>query len=120
MIRVEMGDENAGYILRPDTICRELVDKQVFFMQCDRGDPAMETIREFFRLIEESTRVSRVKQHRTEVWVLKQGEHGRETNIAPVPAVNGNVFGCGAVPCVQDGDFHFVPCHCENGLQSRT
>ncbi len=118
MIRVEMGDENAGYILRPDTICRELVDKQIFFMQCDRGDPAMETIWEFFRLIEESMRVSRVKQHRTEVWVLKQGEHGWEMNIAPVPAVNGNVFGCGAVPCVQDVDFHFVPCHCENGLQS--
>ena len=44
-------------------------------------------------------------------WVLKQDEHCCEMIIAQMPAVNVNVFGCDAVPCVQDVDFHVVPCN---------
>ena len=36
----------------------------------------------------------------------QQRKHGGEVNPAPASAVNGDVFGCGAVARVKNVDFH--------------
>ena len=106
MVRVEVRDENMGNILRTNIKSRKLIHNQVFFVQCDGGHPAIKAVWEFFCLIEEAIGIARVKKHWTKTRMLKQRKHGGEMNTAPASAVNGNVFGCGAITSVENVDFH--------------
>ena len=45
-------------------------------------------------------------KHRAKTRMLKQRKHGGKVNTPPASAVNGDVFGCGAVARVKNVDFH--------------
>ena len=93
----EMGDEDVGNILWAKVKGRKLIDNQILLAQNDGSHPAIKTLGEFLCLIEETIGIARVEKHRAKLWMTKQRKHGGEVNRAPASAVDGDMFGSGAV-----------------------
>ena len=108
MVRVEVGNEDVGNIRRAKVKVCELIHDQVFFFQMDGRHPTIKTFWEFFRLIEEAIRVTRVEKHRAKFRMTKEREHGGKMNRPPTSAVDGDMFGGSAIPCVKDVDLHMT------------
>ncbi len=106
VVRMEVGDEDMGNILWSKVKGRKLVDDQILLAQSDGSHPAIKALGEFLSLVEEAVGIARVEKHRAKVGMAKQREHGGEADLAPASAVDGDVFGGGAIACVQDVDFH--------------
>ncbi len=106
VIRVEVGDEDVGNVLRSKVECRKLIDHQIFFVKRHRSHPAIKTLGKIFGLIEEAVGIARIEKHRAEFRVTQQREHSGKMDRAPTSAVNGDVFGSGAVTSVENVDFH--------------
>jgi len=86
-----------------------LVDGEIISAESDGRDVTIETVWKFFGRVEEAIRVTRVEKHRAVTGMLDQREHGGEADARPRAAANGDVFGAGAVTCVEDGDAnHFL------------
>ena len=106
MIGMEVRNKDERYVRRSKVEGCKLIDYEVFFIEMNRGHPAVKTHREFLRLFEEAIRIASVEKHCAEFGMTQKSEHGREMDRAPASALNGEMLGGSTVACVKNVDFH--------------
>jgi hypothetical protein len=106
MVRMEMGNNDSADVRWLQAARRQLVDCQLFLAQGDRSHHPVQPIREMAGLVKKPVGIASIEQHCSKEGMLKEREHGWETNIAPMSALDRNVFRAGTKSGREYGNFN--------------